>query len=164
MSAILYKDNKRLDKSHTLVQKRAGQYEIHAVFPSRFDYLMRLFAKRLGSGGEYEQALDYDVKVSQGMAGNIGFPSTNAPFKENGEYLDTPMARHLTPGTTQHFKLAVPNAKNVVIVIGDKKFPLKKQGDVFQGDIKIAQGQITVYAQFVGERRYSSLLQYVGGY
>ncbi|RKZ43947.1 MAG: hypothetical protein DRR00_28960, partial [Candidatus Parabeggiatoa sp. nov. 3] len=159
MSAILYKDNKRLDKTLTLVQKRAGQSEIHAKFPSRFDYLIRLFAKRLSSSGDYEQALDYDVKVSQGMAGKIGFPSTYAPFKENGGYLYAHKARHLTPGTTQHFKLAVPNAKNVVIVIGDKKFPLKKQGDVFEGDVKITQGQITVYAQFVGERRYSSLLQ-----
>ena len=123
---------------------------------------MRLFAKRLSSGGEYEQALDYDVKVSQGMGSKIGFPSTYAPFKENGGYLYAPMARHLTPGTTQHFKLAVPNAQRLVVVIGDNKFPLKKQGDVFEGDIKIGQGQITVYAQFVGERRYSSLLQYVG--
>jgi transglutaminase/protease-like cytokinesis protein 3 len=163
MSAKLYKDNKRLDKYLTLVQKRAGRYEIHAVFPSRGDYLMRLFAKRLSSGGEYEQALDYDVKVSQGMSGKIGFPSTYAPFKENGGYLYAPMARHLTPSTTQHFKLKVPNAKNLVVVIGDKKVPLKKQGDVFEGDVKIGQGQITVYAQFVGERRYSSLLQYVGG-
>jgi len=56
----------------------------------------------------------------------------------------------------------VPNAQRLVVVIGDNKFPLKKQGDVFEGDIKIGQGQITVYAQFVGERRYSSLLQYVG--
>jgi len=104
MSAILYKDNKRLDKTLTLVQKRAGQSEIHAVFPSRFDYLMRLFAKRLSSSGDYEQALDYDVKVSQGMAGKIGFPSTNAPFKENGEYLYTPMARHLKAYTTQRLK------------------------------------------------------------
>ncbi|RKZ43951.1 MAG: hypothetical protein DRR16_22785 [Candidatus Parabeggiatoa sp. nov. 3] len=39
MSAKLYKDNKRLEKYLTLVQKRAGQYEIHAKFPSRFDYL-----------------------------------------------------------------------------------------------------------------------------
>ncbi len=97
------------------------------------------------------------------MASNIGFPSTYAPFKENGGYLYTPMARHLAAGTTQHFKLAVPNAKNLVVVIGDKKFPLQKQGDVFEGDVKIEQGQITVYAD-TGDRRYSSLLQYVGGY
>jgi len=164
MSAILYKDNKRLDKSLTLVQKRAGLYEIHAVFPSRGDYLMRLFAKRLSNGGDYEQALDYDVKVSQGMGGKIGFPSTYAPFKENDGYLYAHKARHLAFGTTQHFKLAVPNAKSVVVVIGEKKFPLKKQGDVFEGDVKIGQGQIIVYAQFAGDRRYSSLLQYVGGY
>jgi len=104
MSAKLDKDNKGLEKYLTRVQKRARQNEIHAVFPSRFDYLIRLFAKRLSSSGDYEQALDYDVKVSQGMAGNIGFSSTNAPFKENGGYLYAPLARHLKAYTTQHFK------------------------------------------------------------
>jgi transglutaminase/protease-like cytokinesis protein 3 len=161
MSAKLYNNNKRLDKSLTLVQKQAGVYEIHAVFPRRGDYLMRLFAKRISSGGEYEQALDYDVKVSQGMSGKIGFPSTYAPFKENGGYLYSPMARHLAVGTTQHFKLKVPNAQNLVVVTGDNKFPLKKQGDVFEGKVKMSSGKMTVYAQFPGERRYSSLLQYI---
>jgi len=36
-------------------------------------------------------------------------------------------ARHLAFGTTQHFKLKVPNAQRLVVMIGFKKFPLKKR-------------------------------------
>ncbi|RKZ51900.1 MAG: hypothetical protein DRR16_22820 [Candidatus Parabeggiatoa sp. nov. 3] len=63
------------------------------------------------------------MKFSQGIAGKIGFPSTYAPFKENGGYLYTHKARHLAAYTTQHFKLKVPNAQRLVVVRSDKNFP-----------------------------------------
>ena len=162
MSAILYKDNKRLDKSLTFVQRKAGQYEILAVFPRPGEYLLRLFAKRKDdTTNVYKQALDYQVKVSRGMSGKIGFPKTFALFKKKGGYLYTPMQRHLEVGTMQTFKLAVPGAQQVAVVIGRKWSHLEKQGAYFVGNVAIDMGKVGVYAKFSDGNRYGGLLQYV---
>jgi len=160
MSAVLYKNNKRLDKSLTLVQKKGEQYEIHTVFPQPGDYLLRLFAKHK-SDADYQQALDYTVKVNQGMSGKIGFPKTFAPFKENQGYLYTPKQAHLRAGTKQSFKLAI-SADKVAVLIGEKWHHLEKQGNIFEGKVTIGMGKFSVYAKWSGNRSYSSLLEYVG--
>ena len=160
MSAVLYKDNKRLDKSLTLVQRKGEQYEIHAVFPKSGDYLLRLFAKHQPDTN-YQQALDYTVKVNQGMSGKIGFPKTFAPFKENQGYLYTPKQAYLGAGTKQSFKLAI-SADKVAVLINDKWHHLEKQGNLFEGEVTIGMGKFSIFAKWSGNRSYSSLLEYVG--
>lgn len=162
MSAKLYKNNKRLDKFLTFTQTKAGQYEIYAIFPNPGDYLFRLLVKpQADANAYYIQALDYQVKVSQGMSGKVGFPNASVLFKENQGYLYTPMHRHLEVGKTQTFKLAVPTAENMIVVVGNQNFPLSKQGNLFEGEIPIDKGKIGVYAKFPDNRRYGNLLQYV---
>lgn len=160
MSAILYQDQKRLDKSFTFVQKKGEKYEIHAVYPRPGNYILRLFTKHHNEE-DYQQALDYNVKVNQGLSGNIGFPKTFAPFKEKKGYLYTPMQAHLKAGTTQKFKLAIEAADKVAVLIENKWHPLKKQGELFEGNVTIGKGKFSVYAKWPGDRNYSSLLQYV---
>ncbi len=163
MSAKVYKDNNRLDKTLTFVQKKAGQYEIQAVFPNAGEYILRLFAKRQdGTTGNYEHALDYQLKVSQGESGKIGFPAIFAPFKEKAAYLYKPMHRYLTAGTTQIFKLAVPGAEKVTVFVGDTRFHLQKQGELFEGEVTIDKGNVDVLAKFAGDTRFASLLKYMG--
>jgi hypothetical protein len=162
MSAIIYQNNNRLDKSLVFVQRKAGRYEIRAVFPSPGDYLLRLFAKRKEEASDsYVQALDYQVSVSQGLSGKIGFPKRSLLFKKNDGYLDRPMQRHLEAGKTYTFQLTVPTAQQVVVVIGTQSIPLKKQGGFFVGNVAITPGEVGVYALFAGEKRYGRLLQYV---
>jgi len=162
MSAIVYKNNNRLDKSLVFVQKKAGQYEIRAVFPSPGDYILRLFAKRNDdSSDSYQQALDYQVNVSQGLSGKIGFPKTYSLFKKHDGYLHSPMQRHLDAGKNYPFKLTLPTAQQVVVVIGNQSTVLDKQDTYFVGDVAISPGEVGVYGKFSGEKRYGSLLQYV---
>ncbi|MCK5522831.1 MAG: hypothetical protein KAI83_06820 [Thiomargarita sp.] len=160
MSAILYHDQKRLDKSFTFVQRKGEKYEIHAVYPRPGNYILRLFAKHKNEE-DYQQALDYNVKVNQGLSGNIGFPKTFVPFKEKKGYLYTPMQAHLKAGTTQQFRLAIEAADKVAVLIENKWHPLKKQGGLFEGNVTIGKGKFSVYAKWPGDRNYSSLLQYV---
>ncbi|EDN67301.1 conserved hypothetical protein [Beggiatoa sp. PS] len=130
MSAVLYQGRKRVDKTFTFVQRKAERYEIHAVFKKTGDYLLRLFAKDAPTS-DYLPALDYEVKASQGMPGNVGFPKATALFKENNGYLDIPKNRYLTANSTQTFKLAMPNAEKVAVIVGDQWFHLQKQRRIF---------------------------------
>jgi transglutaminase/protease-like cytokinesis protein 3 len=160
MSAVLYQNRKRLDKTFTFVQRKEKRYEIHAIFKTPGDYLLRLFAKDAPSSN-YLPALDYDVKASQGMPGNVAFPKATALFKENNGYLEKPKNRYLTDNSTQTFKLAMPTAEKVAVIVGDQWFHLQKQDGFFIGDVKISQGKISVYAKLPGNKRYGSLLEYV---
>jgi len=160
MSAVLYQGRKRVDKTFTFVQRKSERYEIHAVFKNPGDYLLRLFAKD-EPNNDYLPALDYEVKASQGMPGNIGFPKATALFKENNGYLDIPKNRYLTANATQTFKLAMPTAEKVAVIVGDQWFHLQKQNGFFKGDVKISKGKISVYAKLPGNKRYGSLLEYV---
>jgi hypothetical protein len=72
------------------------------------------------------------------------------------------MNRYLKFQTTQKFKLNVPGAEDVVIIIGDEWFHLEKKGDLFEGDIEIRKGKIGVYAKFLDKENYTGLLEYTG--
>jgi len=160
MSAVLYQNHKRLDKMFTFVQRKAERYKIYAIFKEPGDYQLRLFAKD-APNRDYLQALDYQVKVSQGMRGNVGFPRASALFKENNGYLESPKNRYLKVNATQTFKLAISSAEKVAVIVGKKWFFLQKQDGFFTGEVRISEGKISVYAKFQGKQRYGSVLEYV---
>ena len=159
VSAILYQNGNRLDKSLTFVQRNADKYEIDAIFPQTGKYMLRLFTKHQNEA-DYRPAVDYTIEAQQAMSGKVGFPKIDAPFKERNAYLYYPKQADLTPGKTQPFKLMVPAADKVAVVSGEQWSLLKKQGDVFEGEAIINPGIVTVYAKFTDAKKYASLLQY----
>jgi transglutaminase/protease-like cytokinesis protein 3 len=159
VSAILYQNGKRLDKSLTFVQRNADKYEIDAVFPQTGKYRLRLFTK-YQKEADYRAAVDYTIEAKAAMSGKVGFPKMDAPFKESNAYLYYPKQVHLATGNTQRFKLTVPATDKVAVVSGDKWSLLKKQGDIFEGEAVINPGTVTIYAKFADAKKYASLLQY----
>ncbi|MFW0860271.1 MAG: hypothetical protein AAGB97_09015, partial [Dehalococcoidia bacterium] len=81
---------------------------------------------------------------------------------EEGVYLYGPRTRYLQSGTIQLFKLRVPRAESVAVIVGDKWHHLVRQGVLFEGRVPIAAGEITVFARFPNQERYNGLLGYVG--
>lgn len=158
VSAILYQNGNRLDKSLIFVQRNADKYEIDAVFPQTGKYMLRLFTKYQHEA-DYRPAVDYTVEAQQAMSGKVGFPQIDAPFKERNAYLYYPKQAYLATGKTQ-FKLTVPATDKVAVVSGEQWSLLKKQGDVFEGEAIINPGTITVYAKFTDAKKYASLLHY----
>ena len=159
VSAILYQNGNRLDKSLTFVQRNADKYEIDAIFPQTGKYMLRLFTKYQNEA-DYRAAVDYTIEAQQAMSGEVGFPKIDAPFKERNAYLYYPKQTHLATGKPQRFKLMVPVADKVAVVSGEQWSLLKKQGDVFEGEAIINPGIVTVYAKFTDAKKYASLLQY----
>jgi transglutaminase/protease-like cytokinesis protein 3 len=159
VSAILYQDGNRLDKSLTFVQRNADKYEIDAVFPQTGKYMLRLFAKHQNEA-DYRAAVDYTIEAQQAISGKVGFPKIDAPFKERHAYLYYPKQAHLATNKTQRFKLMVPSAVKVAVVSGEQWSLLQKQGNIFAGEAIINPGTVTVYAKFTDAKKYASLLQY----
>jgi hypothetical protein len=158
--ACLEQNNRKLEMPLTLIQREAGYFKIHAVFPEPGIYILRLLATRRGSPNLYKWALDYKVEAKTGMGKLAGFPKTYSAFQEKSVYLYSPKEGNLKSGTIQLFKLKVPGAESVIVINAGKWFFLKKQGEIFEGEVKIEQGEIGVFAKFPGDAAYTGLMQY----
>jgi len=160
LMAGLERDGEELPDTLTFVQREGDRYEVDAVFPQAGEYDLTVFAKRKDEEGLYTSAVTYTIVASQGQPAAAGFPKAFLAFYERGVYLYAPKAGHLEPGTSQAFKLTVPAAEEVAVIVGDDWYQLQKQGDLFQGDAAIAEGEIQVCAKFPGETLYSCVLRY----
>jgi hypothetical protein len=68
----------------------------------------------------------------------------------------------LKAGSVQNFKVQVPNAVKVAVIMGEEFHHLKRGGgQIFEDKVKISAGEVLVGALFPGEsRKYSILLRY----
>lgn len=162
LSAQLMQGEKDLAPSLTFAQRRGGEYRIEAECPQPGTYTLRVFAKRRADPGAYAWALDYQAQAVHGNAALQGFPTTYAAFQERGAYLYEPRNGALPGGRSHAFKLRVPEAEQVAVVMGEQWVELRKQGEDFAGDVLIQPGEVGVYARFPGDEQYSGMLQYRG--
>ncbi len=163
LSASLMQNGQFLDQTLTFVQRvEDDSYQIDAVFPVRSDYILRIFVKHVSDTDLYRQAIDYKIFANSGQSGLVGFPGVFSAFHQYGVFLYMPKSGQLKIGTTQQFKLIVPHAQKVAVIIGGTWYPLMKNDQFFEGDVKIQKGEIKVCAEFLYEGRYECLLNYRG--
>ncbi len=159
--ASLIRDGQVLDKSLTFAQREENSlYKIDAEFPARADYILRIFIKHTKETGPYWQAIDYKVEVGERLAGFIGFPEISNDFQDRKVYLYTPKSGYLQSNATHQFRLKVPRAQQVAVIIGSNWFYLTKNGDFFEGNVPVQEGEIQVCAEFFNESNFKCLLNY----
>ncbi len=152
----------KLDERYTFVQKDADQVNIHVKLPRAGQYRLRIYVKSKGLAGNYKSALDYVIQAAQGSNVDSGFPKTYAPFNEYAVYLHRPMDGHLKAGHDQNFKLEVPDAEKIAVVIGSNWHYLHKTDAVFEGPIRIPKGAFAVFAKFPDQDKFQGLLEFNG--
>jgi hypothetical protein len=146
------------------VQKKDDTYNIDVALPRSGNYMLMLFAKHIKDKGSLTGILKYRIE-GQGFSSNphAGFPVTFKHFKEQGGYLHKPMTGHLKNGSQTEFKLYMPRAEKVAVIIDNKFHYLeKKEKQIFSGKVKIHGSPVNVMAKFPENkpRRFSGLLQY----
>jgi len=161
--AALLQDDKKVPGNLIHVQREGKSFRIQALFPKRGQYTLRLFSNGKGGKGAYDFALDYTVAAARGAGAQAGFPVFYGTYTDKGALLYEPMQGTLKTGTEQNFKLKVPGAANVAVVVNKKWTQLKKKGDLFEGRVPIGRGKISVFANFSGGKgSYAGLLEYRG--
>ncbi len=146
---------------YVLEERNGDRYDIFAKFPKTGKYILRAYVKQKDEPGEYHGAVEYLVEAAAASNESDGFPTTNGKFTEAGAYLYSPMEGRLKSGTPYRFKIRVPNAKNVTVVSGDKWSYLCSRGDLFEGNVSVAKGDVVVFARFE-KVSYDGLLKYAG--
>ncbi len=165
LMAKLMQGQNTLPQELTFSQRENGAYSIDVVFPYPGDCTLMIFVKKKADpGNEYLQALDYLVKVSQGAGGlPVGFPKTYQDFSQTDAYLYSPKSGNLVSGTVQTFKLDVPGANEVDVIVNNQDWhKLTKQGQTFEGQFTVAKGEILVVAGYPNETNFRVLLAYNG--
>jgi hypothetical protein len=156
----LAEGNKTLGDRFTFVQQDGDTVTMKALLPSHGTYIFRLFAKDKDDTGNYEWALDYRVESDRGA--NAVFPKMYGTFSYGGAVLHEPFSGNLKAKTSQHFKLKVPRAEKVAVLINDKWNYLNQVSEVFEGDISIKPGKILVLGKFSEHKDFDALLEYFG--
>ena len=161
LMADLINGQQLLDESYVFIQKDTTRYDIHAVFPLTGEYLLRLYAKLKGREGSYKEILNYLVKTSARTSQNSGFPLVYEQFRLQQGFVYSPLEGFLSPGQPRQFRLKVPGARDVAVVIGEQWHHLEAQGDLFQGEVTLEPGVVAgVYARLHGKMTYEALLEY----
>lgn len=154
LSATLARDGRDYPAS-AFCQNDLGTVYVYFCPPGPGRYELDLFV-----GGEL--AVNYTIQAGEGTEGYAEYPVQFGGFLNHRCYLYTPMQGLIKSGVNQVFKLRVPEARKVAVVMGDDWHYLKKRAGLFEAEIPIEQGKVTVYAQFPGDDVYEGLLQYEG--
>ena len=89
------------------------------------------------------------------------FPRMFHAFAIHDAYLYEPLSGHLTPGSDVRFRLRVPGASKVNVVVGDTWQPLEQQGDTCTATLHITSGPLFIVPEFESDGpRHKALLQY----
>ncbi len=147
--------------NYSFVQREQDRYDILARFPLAGNYILRAYAKQKDDPGEYSDVIEYRIEATAGSGENAGFPMTYGKFTEAGAYLFGPMEGRLKSGVPQRFNLRVPGAMNVSVINGEEWYYLEQRGDLFEGNMTPAKGNILVCARFQGEK-WNGLEKYIG--
>jgi hypothetical protein len=165
LTALLMQGNRPLSTTLTLVQRTNNQYQINAICPDVGNYILRIYAKKSDDPGDFNSVLDYKIESNQASLPHASFPKTYGVFTTDNVYLNTPLSGYLAAGIVQHFDITVPNAGDVEIIMGDKWYPLTKQGESFVGEVNLVSGTLQVCAKLPNSigQQYSVLIEYTVG-
>ncbi|MHC1630944.1 MAG: transglutaminase domain-containing protein [Methanotrichaceae archaeon] len=157
---LLDEKDQKLPDHFTFVQREDDPYVVRAVFPNPENYTLRIFSKRNEDPGKYNWTLDYNIEAGPGAISQTGFPQTYEIFQKQNARLYSPFEDRLKAGTSQIFKLKVPEAEDVAVINEGNWTHLAKEGNLFQGKIVLIKGNVLVSAKFPEDKYYYGMLEY----
>ncbi|MDR9402392.1 MAG: transglutaminase domain-containing protein [Halothece sp. Uz-M2-17] len=154
----LKKNQQVLPDYYSLVQKQEETVTIKTAFPQLGKYKLEVFADSPQSQN-YPHILTYNIKANYTSS---PFPKTYPIFQDNTGYLYTPLNYQLPKNQRVNFKLKIQNATDIQIIntATNQWTQLTRFDQLFIGTAKVGNSPMKVVAQFPGDRRYWTLLEY----
>ncbi len=144
-------------EGRTLCQREGENYEIRARFPEAGSYALRAYAKKKDDPGVYKSVMQYSINASSGV--KSGYPLIFGRFGEVRAHLYRPLDGRLRAGQGYQFRIRAPGASEVAVVCGKEWSRLKGQGDMFEGNVTVAEGEAGIFANF-GGGRWEGMVRY----
>ncbi|MBN1699792.1 MAG: hypothetical protein JW881_19915 [Spirochaetales bacterium] len=131
-------------KNRTFVQRDGDIMIISTTFPSKGDYILWLFTKRLGEEGQYWGAAQFSFRAAKGT--QLVFPVAFESFYTKACVIDQPLHSPLKKGAGVFFEVTVPGAGVVGVNNGSKFVNLEKNGNgKFSGTVTIEGTDVYLY-------------------
>lgn len=160
VSARLTRDRRQLDETLVLTQRTAATFkEIRVLLPADGTYFLDIFAGRTGAP-RLEWAMQYRIEATAMSDPAARFPETYGTFHERGASLATPLTGRLRAGERETFRLSVPGAREVGAVQGSAWTAFRRQGEDFEGTVRVSPGELLIVAGFADGADYDVLLRY----
>ncbi len=146
----LLRDGKTPEENQTFVFRRRGEATLAALFPESGTYILRLFAKRPGDSGQYEQALDYRVLVDKPLSEPATFPMLFDEFSAYGLQLKSNAEQ---PGRVdRNVALDLTSDQDIILIASLASHGIKlKDGYTF---VESENGAHKIHAIFPKPDRY----------
>ncbi|KAI8508799.1 hypothetical protein Bbelb_138980 [Branchiostoma belcheri] len=173
-----HEDSKANDMTaHAIIQddpENDQQIQAKLVLPNAGYYKFSLFAKAASANGSHQREVSYLVHCTDAAGDSTtvhtGFPQFMGCWG-TGCCIVEPNTRTLPGGDSQHFKLKVPGAAGVAVILPNKKWCHLEQGEdgTWEGDVLVplggyTGGEVKVVAKMKeGGDSYLPLLQYIVG-
>jgi len=133
-------NGEELDR-RALVQRDGPRTTVLATFPRPGRWLVRVFSKRRDEDGPYWRCASFVFDTTSGTART--FPETYGAYQRLGASLERPLYVPIATGRPTSFRIRVPGASEVNLVI-DKRWqklrPVAGQDDLFELSAAIPQG------------------------
>jgi hypothetical protein len=153
--------DREVEGNWAFIQVNTDEAQIHAAFPRRGDYVLRVFAKPMDAEGTLRWVLDYRIEASRG-APTREFPTAFGQFGTSGSWLVEPLSGVLEAGRTYRFRLRTTGALEVAAVASGEWTHFTQDGEDWIADVTAAPGTITVFAKYDADEQFQGLLQYSG--
>ena len=140
-------------------QREGDAQKIYVLPPAGARCTLVIFSKKKNET-EFAHSLNYEIDALEAKAGPASFPVVYQSFTERGATLSAPLTAPLQPGSTAAFKIKVPGALKVSVVIGKTWTDLPGQGDLFSGSVAISGSPVKVVAKFAGKENFDVLMSY----
>ena len=160
INAELIKDNQIQSDHFVFSQRLDNEYSIHVHFPDEGDYVLRVYTKSGNQQKLYHWACDYNIHVTKNVKANL-FAKAFASFYDLDCFIYYPMDHFIDSDKVQPFKIMVPQALEVTLLINEKNVvTLKKDNTIYTASIKPDKGPLRIMAKTDTGNQYQFLLEY----
>ncbi len=160
-SYISLASGKSISGNFTFVKRGEDGIHVFARFPGAGRYVLTING-RTHKDHSGEHVADYIVKPDWRTSMPDPFPRTHRAYENNAVSLEYPMQGRLRRGSSTKFKIQVPKAEQVAVILDDEWIKLERVKETFSGKVilDLKGSSIILAARFEGEEVYDKLVSY----
>ncbi len=153
------KDNKI--EGATFVQRFSDHFEIDVLYSRPGKYKVDFYGQIPRMGTEYSSIFSYVIDCNGESKDMLSYPTQYPTYSQIESVLYLPKTGPLKRGSTVTFKIGTTKVEALVVVVGGKWTPLRKEAPgLFSGDVVISAEDVCVYYKEKGRAELAGILSY----
>eukprot|EP00826_Nyctotherus_ovalis_P020837 TRINITY_DN16612_c0_g2_i1.p1 TRINITY_DN16612_c0_g2~~TRINITY_DN16612_c0_g2_i1.p1 ORF type:complete len:410 (+),score=93.82 TRINITY_DN16612_c0_g2_i1:165-1394(+) len=141
------------------VQKYEDRFEVDVAFNRKGKYKVEFFAGRT-ENKMLKYVFDYIVYCTENSPEAILFPTPFVGYEDTNAILIEPLSGPLKRGETVKFRIKMEKAEEAAVIVGEKWTQLKENEGVFEGEVKISNGDVELFYKKAARDKFTRVLKF----